>query len=68
MKESVMICLGWIKSNWSKLYNVEIEQENIFNKIDLNIHFPEGSIKKDGPSAGIAITSAIISMLISNFK
>ena len=30
MKESVMICLGWIKSNWSKLYNVEIEQENIF--------------------------------------
>lgn len=59
MQESCSLALSYIKSN-HELFNID---ENIFNNIDIHIHFPLGSIKKEGPSAGIAITSSIISSL-----
>lgn len=57
MKESATIALNYIKSNYKKFkinYNDLIEN-------DIHIHIPEGAVKKDGPSAGIALMVALIS-------
>lgn len=66
MKESAYIALSYIKSNAS-LFNID---KFIFKNIDIHIHFEEGSIPKDGPSAGITLVTALISMfkdtIISN--
>ena len=60
MEESVKVALSYIKSN-AKVFGFD------FKKIEgqtIHIHFLEGALKKDGPSAGIAITTAIISLLL----
>ncbi len=58
-KESASLALSYIKSNYKKFnINYKLLEEN-----DIHIHVPEGAIKKDGPSAGIALTTAIISAL-----
>ena len=57
MKESASIALSYLKSNYQK-YNINYAKL-IDN--DIHIHVPEGAIKKDGPSAGIALTLAILS-------
>lgn len=59
MKESTMIALDYIKANASK-YNIPIE---FFDKHDIHIHVPEGAVPKDGPSAGVTITTALVSAL-----
>ena len=59
MKESAMIAISYIKSN-ANYFKVDY---NIFENNDIHIHVPEGAIKKDGPSAGISLTTAIISSL-----
>ena len=59
MKESCSIAFDFVKANAQK-YGVSAE---IFEKIDLHIHVPEGATPKDGPSAGVAITLGIISCL-----
>ncbi len=59
MKESCAIALDYVKANHEK-YGID---SAIFEKNDLHIHAPEGAIPKDGPSAGVAITLAIISSL-----
>lgn len=60
MKESANIALDYIKSN----YQVFEIDKDIFENNDIHIHVPEGSTPKDGPSAGIALTTAIISALV----
>ena len=62
MLESAKIALSYIKANY-KLFNIDY---NIF-KNDIHINVPNIAIKKEGPSAGIAITTCLISAL-SNFK
>jgi ATP-dependent Lon protease len=59
MKESAQVALGYVKANASKFGIKEID----FNKIDIHIHVPSGGIPKDGPSAGVTLTTAIISAL-----
>jgi ATP-dependent Lon protease len=61
--ESAKIALSYIKSNYKKF---KIDYDLLLNN-DIHIHVPEGAIKKDGPSAGVAITTAIISAL-TNIK
>lgn len=59
MKESASIALDFVKANANK-YAID---SHIFEKNDIHIHVPEGAVPKDGPSAGVAITTAIISCL-----
>ena len=58
MKESVSIALQWVKSNHTEL-GIPAE---MFDSHNLHVHFPEGAIPKDGPSAGITIATAIASV------
>lgn len=59
MKESCSIALDYVRANAEK-YKID---SSIFSKDDIHIHVPEGAVPKDGPSAGVAITTAIISCL-----
>ncbi|WP_019556311.1 endopeptidase La [Thiomicrorhabdus arctica] len=58
MQESVQTAMSVIRSR-SNALGLE---PNFYEKFDLHLHFPEGAIKKDGPSAGIAICTAITSV------
>lgn len=59
MKESCSIALDYVRANAEK-YGIPNE---MFEKKDIHIHVPEGAVPKDGPSAGVAITTAIVSCL-----
>ncbi len=59
MKESVSIAVGYIRAN-SKKFGIDFD----FEKNTIQVHVPEGATPKDGPSAGIAFATAIISALI----
>lgn len=58
MQESCHISLDYIKSNMEK-FGIN---NDLFDKNDIHIHVPEGAVNKDGPSAGITITTALISL------
>jgi len=57
IKESARIALSYIKANY-KLFNINY---NDLIKNDIHIHIPHGSINKEGPSAGVSLTTALIS-------
>lgn len=59
MKESAMVAFTYLKANFDK-FNVE---PTVLDKKDIHLHFPEGATPKDGPSAGTAITTTILSVL-----
>ncbi len=58
MKESASIAMQFIKANCDK-YGLKPE---VFNNWDVHIHFPEGATPKDGPSAGVTILTALVSI------
>lgn len=57
MKESAKIALSYIKAN-HKVFNINYD---VLINNDIHIHVPEGAIPKDGPSAGVTLTTALIS-------
>ena len=59
MKESAKAAFTWTRSH----YNVLGLKENFNENIDVHIHVPEGAVPKDGPSAGVSITTALVSAL-----
>ena len=59
MQESMRAALSWVRANADR-YGIE---EDFFRKEDIHIHVPSGAIPKDGPSAGIAMVTALVSLL-----
>lgn len=58
MQESCHIALDYIKANMD-LFGID---SKIFEENDIHIHVPEGAVNKDGPSAGVTITTTLISL------
>ncbi len=59
MVESVKVALAYLKAHSDK-YKIPFE---FASKCDINVHFPEGAVPKDGPSAGITILTALVSAI-----
>jgi ATP-dependent Lon protease len=63
MKESAEVAFSYVQSYLEENKKIFKKELILLKKRDINVHAPEGAVKKDGPSAGIALTTAILSSL-----
>ncbi|PWN41348.1 ATP-dependent protease La [Ceraceosorus guamensis] len=63
IKESANIALSWLKSNAYSLGITEDQKTNALEDREVHLHMPEGSIGKEGPSAGVAFITSLVSLL-----
>jgi ATP-dependent Lon protease len=59
MQESMTAALTWVRAN-AERYGID---PDFFRKQDIHIHVPSGAVPKDGPSAGVAMVTALVSLL-----
>ncbi len=63
MKESAQTALSWVRSQAALLGLAKTSQVHLLSETDIHIHVPAGAIPKDGPSAGVTIIAALVSLL-----
>ena len=63
IKESASIALSWIKTHAHDLGITKEAQETLLENRDVHLHMPEGAVGKEGPSAGVAFATSLISLL-----
>ncbi|BGP51492.1 hypothetical protein JCM10450v2_007438 [Rhodotorula kratochvilovae] len=63
ISESAHVALAWVKAHAYVLGIAPDRTTNVFKKLDLHLHLPAGAVKKDGPSAGVALVVAIVSLM-----
>lgn len=63
ISESAQLALSWVKSNAYELGLALEKKDDVMRDIDLHLHLPAGSVKKDGPSAGVALVLSMVSLL-----
>ena len=61
IRESAELALSWVKGNAFQL-GIMHTRDSEFPKNDIHLHLPSGAIPKDGPSAGVAMTCALVSL------
>ncbi|KAI8073719.1 ATP-dependent protease La [Thamnidium elegans] len=62
IQESAQLALSWVKTHAFELKLTTFAKEKLVEQDDIHIHFPAGSISKDGPSAGVTLVCAIVSL------
>ncbi|KAJ8768351.1 hypothetical protein K2173_021504 [Erythroxylum novogranatense] len=62
IKESAQIALTWVRARATDLKLVAAEGINLLEGRDIHIHFPAGAVPKDGPSAGVTLVTALVSL------
>ncbi|GAA5889672.1 hypothetical protein JCM16303_003051 [Sporobolomyces ruberrimus] len=63
ISESAHLAFAWVKSHAHELGISDKADHDVFKHVDLHLHLPAGGVKKDGPSAGVAIVVAIVSLM-----
>ncbi|KAK2988088.1 hypothetical protein RJ640_023837 [Escallonia rubra] len=62
IKESAQIALTWVRARATELKLATAEESNLLEGRDVHIHFPAGAVPKDGPSAGVTLVTALVSL------
>lgn len=62
IRESAQIALSWVKAHAYELGITKNPEDQFLMDRDIHVHMPEGSIGKEGPSAGTALTTAFVSL------
>ncbi|KAL4325199.1 hypothetical protein GQ457_11G021520 [Hibiscus cannabinus] len=62
IKESAQIALTWVRARAADLKLAAAEETNLLQGRDIHIHFPAGAVPKDGPSAGVTLVTALVSL------
>ncbi|KAE8259384.1 hypothetical protein A4X13_0g1045 [Tilletia indica] len=64
IKESATIALSWVKSQAHETLGISKEKDELLlEKRDVHLHMPEGAVGKEGPSAGVAFATSLVSLL-----
>ncbi|KAH1080272.1 hypothetical protein J1N35_020033 [Gossypium stocksii] len=62
IKESAQIALTWVRARVADLKLAAAEETDLLQGKDIHIHFPAGAVPKDGPSAGVTLVTALVSL------
>ncbi|XP_012488830.1 lon protease homolog 2, peroxisomal [Gossypium raimondii] len=62
IKESAQIALTWVRARVEDLKLAAAEETDLLQGKDIHIHFPAGAVPKDGPSAGVTLVTALVSL------
>ena len=65
MQESVKAAISWVRAHAADLNLAADAADAFLNQTDLHLHFPDGAVPKDGPSAGVTIVTSLASLLTS---